>query len=183
VSLLTGVVLYKPVQFSALAFLFGGYHLARIWHFAAMCGLIAFVPGHVLMVAIHGWNNFAAMVTGWNRRPEYLPGEVATLVAHVPAPAGSPFVLQPPGLAERRQGHASTAAGQRTPPARNERSTEADGAQNEQPASASQDPAVTRAEPGVVVRGSPVTTEEASATEIQVAPQTPTAEGEGNGDR
>ncbi len=70
-SLLTGIVLYKPEQFSWLAFLFGGYHLARIWHFAAMCGFLAFIPGHLIMVALHGWWNFYSMLSGWKREPEY----------------------------------------------------------------------------------------------------------------
>ncbi len=71
-SLLTGLVLYKPVQFSALAWLMGGYHLARVWHFAAMCGFLSFIPGHLIMVLLHGWNNFYSMLTGWKRNPEYL---------------------------------------------------------------------------------------------------------------
>lgn len=75
-SVLTGLVLYKPAQFSVLAAILGGYHLARIWHFIAMCALLAFVPGHLVMVAIHGWNNFAAMVIGWKREPEYLAQKV-----------------------------------------------------------------------------------------------------------
>jgi Ni/Fe-hydrogenase b-type cytochrome subunit len=70
-SLLTGLVLYKPAQFSALAWLFGGYHLARLWHFAAMCGFLAFIPGHLIMVVLHGWSNFFSMLTGWKREPEY----------------------------------------------------------------------------------------------------------------
>ncbi len=70
-SLLTGIVLYKPAQFSWLAFLFGGYHLARIWHFAAMCGFLAFIPGHLIMVLLHGWANFYSMLSGWKREPEY----------------------------------------------------------------------------------------------------------------
>jgi Ni/Fe-hydrogenase b-type cytochrome subunit len=70
-SLLTGLVMYKPVQFSTLGLLLGGYHTARLIHFIAMCGMVAFVPGHLVMVALHGWDNFAAMVTGWKRRPEY----------------------------------------------------------------------------------------------------------------
>ena len=70
-SLLTGIVLYKPAQFSWLAFLFGGYHLARIWHFAAMCGFLAFIPGHLIMVLLHGWSNFYSMLSGWKREPEY----------------------------------------------------------------------------------------------------------------
>jgi Ni/Fe-hydrogenase b-type cytochrome subunit len=71
-SLLTGLVLYKPAQFSPIATLLGGFRMTRIWHFAAMCGLLAFIPGHLLMVAIHGWDNFAAMLIGWKRNPEYL---------------------------------------------------------------------------------------------------------------
>ena len=70
-SLLTGIVLYKPAQFSWLAFLFGGFHLARGWHFAAMCGFLAFIPGHLIMVALHGWSNFFSMLSGWKREPEY----------------------------------------------------------------------------------------------------------------
>lgn len=69
VSLLTGLVMYKPVQFSLLGSLFGGYHNARVIHFAAMCGMLSFIPGHLVMVALHGWDNFASMVTGWKRRP------------------------------------------------------------------------------------------------------------------
>jgi thiosulfate reductase cytochrome b subunit len=70
-SLLTGIVLYKPAQFSWLAFLFGGFHLTRVWHFAAMCGFLAFIPGHLIMVLLHGWSNFYSMLSGWKREPEY----------------------------------------------------------------------------------------------------------------
>jgi Ni/Fe-hydrogenase b-type cytochrome subunit len=70
-ALLTGLVLYKLAQFSWLAFLFGGFHLTRVWHFAAMCGFLAFIPGHLIMVLLHGWSNFYAMLSGWKREPEY----------------------------------------------------------------------------------------------------------------
>jgi Ni/Fe-hydrogenase b-type cytochrome subunit len=62
--LCTGAALHKPVQLGWLATLLGGFRLARFWHFAAMCGLLAFIPAHVLMVAIHGWRNFASMWIG-----------------------------------------------------------------------------------------------------------------------
>ncbi len=65
--------MYKPVQLSALGWLLGGYHTARLLHFLAMCGFLAFVPGHLIMVALHGWDNFASMITGWKRHPEYTP--------------------------------------------------------------------------------------------------------------
>lgn len=69
---LSGMVLYKPVQFWWLAFLLGGFHMTRIWHFLAMCGFLAFIPGHLVMVAVHSWNNFASMLVGWKKDPEYL---------------------------------------------------------------------------------------------------------------
>jgi Ni/Fe-hydrogenase b-type cytochrome subunit len=70
-SVITGLVLYKPVQFSWLAWPLGGYHFTRIWHFVAMCGFLAFIPGHLIMVLLHGWSNFYSMLAGWKRDPEY----------------------------------------------------------------------------------------------------------------
>ena len=71
-SMLTGLVMYKPVQFSALGRMCGGYDGARLVHFLAMCGLLSFIPGHLVMVALHGWDNFASMVTGWKHKPDYV---------------------------------------------------------------------------------------------------------------
>lgn len=68
VSLVTGFALYKPVQLSWLIYGLGGFRLTRIWHFAAMCGLLAFIPGHLVMVALHGWRNFAGMWTGGKKQ-------------------------------------------------------------------------------------------------------------------
>ncbi len=62
---LSGLALWKPVQLAGLVALLGGFRLVRVWHFLAMCGLAAFVPGHLVMVAIHGWNNFRSMATGF----------------------------------------------------------------------------------------------------------------------
>ena len=71
-SAITGATLWKPVQLWWLAWLMGGFHWVRVWHFLAMCGLVAFIPGHLLMVVLHGFNNFWSMITGWKRDPEYL---------------------------------------------------------------------------------------------------------------
>ena len=71
-STVSGMALYKPVQFGWLVWLLGGFGLARVWHFIAMCGFVAFIPGHLVMVGLHGWNNFYSMLTGWKREPEYL---------------------------------------------------------------------------------------------------------------
>ena len=67
VSVVTGFALYKPVQLSWLVYGLGGFRLTRIWHFAAMCGLLAFIPGHLVMVALH-WRNLAGMWTGGRMR-------------------------------------------------------------------------------------------------------------------
>jgi Ni/Fe-hydrogenase b-type cytochrome subunit len=70
-SVLTGFVVWKPVQLSWLASIMGGFHRARLWHFLVMWGLIVFAFGHLIMVILHGWNNFLSMLTGWKKDPEY----------------------------------------------------------------------------------------------------------------
>ena len=70
-SVLTGLAVWKPVQFSWLASMMGGFHYARIWHFAVMWAILFFVLGHLVMVILHGWGNFVSMVTGWKKDPEY----------------------------------------------------------------------------------------------------------------
>lgn len=71
-STLTGLVLFKPVQFWWLTILFGGFRLTRVWHFVSMCGFALFIPAHLIMVTLHGWNNFYSMITGWKKGPEYI---------------------------------------------------------------------------------------------------------------
>ena len=67
VATITGLALYKPVQLQVLGALFGGFAAVRVIHFLAMCGFLLFIPGHLVMVALHGWNNFQSMLTGWKR--------------------------------------------------------------------------------------------------------------------
>jgi thiosulfate reductase cytochrome b subunit len=55
----------------------GGFHYARIWHFAVMWAILFFVLGHLVMVILHGWNNFVSMLTGWKKDPEYFAREEA----------------------------------------------------------------------------------------------------------
>ena len=71
-SVWTGFAVWKPVQLSWLAWPLGGFHLARIWHFLVMWAILFFVVGHLVMVVLHGWNNFMSMLTGWKKDPEYL---------------------------------------------------------------------------------------------------------------
>ncbi len=66
-SILTGMSLYWPVQFSRIAALFGGYDSARIVHFLFTCVLVLFFLGHMLMVLMAGWSNFVSIITGWKK--------------------------------------------------------------------------------------------------------------------
>lgn len=52
-QVMTGLAIWKPVQFGWLAGLFGGYPIARGIHLAVMLGIVAFVVVHVTLVAIH----------------------------------------------------------------------------------------------------------------------------------
>ena len=52
VLLLSGLVIWKSVQFPLLRELMGGYDRARIVHFAAMALIVAFIVVHVVMVAL-----------------------------------------------------------------------------------------------------------------------------------
>jgi len=49
---LSGLVLWKSVQFPLLRTLLGGYEIARRVHFLAMCGLVLFFFVHVMMVIL-----------------------------------------------------------------------------------------------------------------------------------
>ncbi len=49
---LSGLVLWKSVQFPLLRELLGGYEFARRVHFVAMAALVAFVALHLVMVAL-----------------------------------------------------------------------------------------------------------------------------------
>lgn len=65
----SGAAIYWPVQFQQMTSLFGEYEAARVWHFAFMAALVLFFAGHLVMVAVSGWNNFLSMITGWKRLP------------------------------------------------------------------------------------------------------------------
>lgn len=65
-SLLTGLAIYKPTQFWWVTWLFGGYQLARIIHFALTIGYVLFFVVHIAQVIRAGWNNFQSMVTGFD---------------------------------------------------------------------------------------------------------------------
>ena len=64
-SLLTGVAIYRPVQFAWLTSILGGYPMARFLHFWLTVGYVVFFVIHIAQVVRAGWNNFRAMVIGY----------------------------------------------------------------------------------------------------------------------
>lgn len=69
-SVLTGLAIYKPVQLGWLCAMFGGYTSARVIHFILTIGYVLFFVIHLLQVLRAGWNNFQAMVTGFELKRE-----------------------------------------------------------------------------------------------------------------
>ena len=59
----SGLAIWKPVQLSWLCAVFGGFQGARLVHFLAMAGLVAFVAIHVAMVALVP-RTLRTMITG-----------------------------------------------------------------------------------------------------------------------
>src|SRR6266478_8452310 len=71
-SLLTGLAIYKPTQLHVLTALLGGYEKARWFHFWLTMAYVGFFLVHVAQVIRAGWNNFRAMIIGY----QILPGEL-----------------------------------------------------------------------------------------------------------
>lgn len=64
-SLVSGLAIYKPTQTAWLLWLLGSYQTARFLHFWLAIGYVAFFGVHIAQVIRAGWNNFRAMVTGY----------------------------------------------------------------------------------------------------------------------
>jgi thiosulfate reductase cytochrome b subunit len=105
-SIMTGLAIYKPIQFQWITTLFGGYGNARVIHFILTIGYCLFFLIHVIQVILAGWNNFQAMVTGFEvanfPAPTIsLPPEPAT-----PAPASTePAPLTPEAATTKTTSH------------------------------------------------------------------------------
>jgi thiosulfate reductase cytochrome b subunit len=68
-SVVSGLAIYKPVQFAWLTTLLGGYEWARWEHFWLAVSYCLFFLIHVAQVIRAGWNNFRGMVTGYELVP------------------------------------------------------------------------------------------------------------------
>jgi len=67
IEVLSGFAIWKPVQLSLLAALFGGYDGARAVHLLGLVALALFTVGHIVLVALHP-RELASIFTGGKRR-------------------------------------------------------------------------------------------------------------------
>ena len=67
ISVLSGFAIYKPVQLAWLTALFGGFELARYWHFVAVWIFVGFTLLHVVLVLLADPASLRSMITGWYR--------------------------------------------------------------------------------------------------------------------
>jgi thiosulfate reductase cytochrome b subunit len=72
VTVLSGLGIWKPVQFQVLTALFGGYETARVVHFFGMASIVAFVAVHLALTALVP-QTLKAMITGQAGRKEVQP--------------------------------------------------------------------------------------------------------------
>ncbi len=77
---ISGLAIWKPVQFQFVTGLLGGYDFARIVHFAMMAGIVGFVAVHLVLVALVP-STLPPMITG--RAPAHDP--------HSQDPEGAPI--------------------------------------------------------------------------------------------
>lgn len=63
-SVISGIAIWKPVQFALLTNLMGGYAWARYWHFLAMSAIVVLAMGHIFMVFAVDPYSLRSMITG-----------------------------------------------------------------------------------------------------------------------
>lgn len=77
-QVISGLVIWKPVQFSELAFLFYNFQTARLVHFLGMAAIVGFLILHVALALIVP-KTLVAMVTGGPDVPRDAPERDAKL--------------------------------------------------------------------------------------------------------
>jgi cytochrome b subunit of formate dehydrogenase len=82
---ISGLALWKPVQFSELANLFGSFQNIRLVHFLCMTAIVAFILIHVTLALLVP-QSLIAMITGGpvvDKSLDEAPRAAATIVAEV----------------------------------------------------------------------------------------------------
>jgi thiosulfate reductase cytochrome b subunit len=98
---ISGLALWKPVQFSELASLFGSFQNIRLVHFLCMTAIVAFILVHVTLALLVP-RSLVTMITGGPALDEaYVGGKIVASEPVVPEPkvaeppVSEPVVAQP----------------------------------------------------------------------------------------
>jgi thiosulfate reductase cytochrome b subunit len=86
---ITGLCLWKPVQFSEISGLFGNFQIIRLIHFLCMSAIVAFVLVHVTLALLVP-QSLLAMLTGGPTVGDTLAVEAAAPPAAEPMPETTP---------------------------------------------------------------------------------------------
>jgi len=89
VQVLSGLVVWKPVQFSELALLFYDFQTARLVHFLGMAAIVGFLLVHVAL-ALMVPRTLIAMVTGGPSLLHESPADLEPAMTEPPAPRDPP---------------------------------------------------------------------------------------------
>ena len=84
VQVASGLAIWKPVQFSGLVSLFGGFQSARLIHFLGMAAIVLFMGVHIALALLVP-KTLVAMVTGGPRLPD--PDTIPADGAPAPGPS------------------------------------------------------------------------------------------------
>jgi thiosulfate reductase cytochrome b subunit len=74
---LSGLAIWKPIQFSGLVTLYGGYQSARVFHFAGMAVIVGFIIVHVALAMIVPKTIWAMLAGGPRLQPRDQAQEVS----------------------------------------------------------------------------------------------------------
>ena len=96
-SVLTGLAIYKPAQYPWLTALFGGYGPCRVIHFILTLGYCVFFVIHIIQVILAGWNNFRAMVAGFDIVNDPPATAIVIVAAEVLTTPTTPITPEPLG--------------------------------------------------------------------------------------
>jgi thiosulfate reductase cytochrome b subunit len=91
---ISGLAIWKPIQFSELLALFGSFQTARLVHFLCMTGIVLFMIVHVALALLVP-HTLVAMFTGGPVLDQSLPASGHAAPVSVPSPSPAPQAVAP----------------------------------------------------------------------------------------
>jgi thiosulfate reductase cytochrome b subunit len=99
---ISGLVIWKPIQFSELLALFGNFQTARLIHFLCMTGIVLFMIVHVALALLVP-HTLVAMFTGGPVLDQSLPASAQAAPVSMPSPSPAPQAAAPQATEARPQ--------------------------------------------------------------------------------